>query len=66
MSNLNNITEGQAEVRPVHLSRPAPGIIAALFCGYLKTTGTASAAARPSHSITQAEAVSFYVNSRKE
>jgi MFS family permease len=35
MSNLNNITGGQAEVRPVHLSRPAPGIITALFCGYL-------------------------------
>ena len=35
MSNLNNTTGGQAEVRPVHLSRPAPGIITALFCGYL-------------------------------
>src|ERR1700685_3532987 len=34
MSNLNNTTGGQAEVRPVHLSRPAPGIITALFCGY--------------------------------
>jgi MFS family permease len=30
---LNNV--GQAEPAPVHLSRPAPGIIAALFCGYL-------------------------------
>jgi len=25
----------QSEAAPVHLSRPAPGIIAALFCGYL-------------------------------
>jgi MFS family permease len=25
----------RAEVAPVHLSHPAPGIIAALFCGYL-------------------------------
>jgi MFS family permease len=25
----------RAEAAPVHLSRPAPGIIAALFCGYL-------------------------------
>jgi MFS family permease len=26
---------GRADAPPVHLSRPAPGIIAALFCGYL-------------------------------
>jgi MFS family permease len=26
---------GQSEAAPVHLPRPAPGIIAALFCGYL-------------------------------
>src|SRR5271154_2490563 len=26
---------GQPEAAPVQLSRPAPGIIAALFCGYL-------------------------------
>jgi len=25
----------QVEAEPIHLSRPAPGIIAALFCGYL-------------------------------
>ena len=25
----------RSEAAPVHLSRPAPGIIAALFCGYL-------------------------------
>lgn len=30
---LNNV--GQTQPAPVHLSRPAPGIIAALFCGYL-------------------------------
>jgi len=30
---VNNVN--QAEPAPVHLSRPAPGIIAALFCGYL-------------------------------
>jgi len=35
MSNLNNTSGGQPEARPVHLSRPAPGIITALFCGYL-------------------------------
>src|ERR1700684_2833951 len=27
--------ESRAEAPPVYLSRPAPGIIAALFCGYL-------------------------------
>jgi MFS family permease len=35
MSNLNNTFWGQPEARPVHLSRPALGIITALFCGYL-------------------------------
>jgi len=35
MTNLNTISLVQPETRPVHLSRPAPGIIAALFCGYL-------------------------------
>jgi len=35
MSALTVNGASQAEAAPVHLSRPAPGIIAALFCGYL-------------------------------
>jgi MFS family permease len=35
MSVLVAKGEGRSEPPPVHLSRPAPGIIAALFCGYL-------------------------------
>ena len=35
MSALAVKIAGQAEAPPVYLSRPAPGIIAALFCGYL-------------------------------
>jgi MFS family permease len=35
MSALTVNGVSQAEAAPVHLSRPAPGIIAALFCGYL-------------------------------
>jgi MFS family permease len=35
MSALTVNDVSQAEAAPVHLSRPAPGIIAALFCGYL-------------------------------
>jgi MFS family permease len=35
MSALTVNGVSQAEPAPVHLSRPAPGIIAALFCGYL-------------------------------
>jgi MFS family permease len=30
---VNDLSPAEAE--PVHLSRPAPGIIATLFCGYL-------------------------------
>jgi MFS family permease len=35
MSALTVNAVSHAEPAPVHLSRPAPGIIAALFCGYL-------------------------------
>ena len=35
MSALVAKVVNQSEATPVHLSRPAPGIIAALFCGYL-------------------------------
>ena len=35
MSALAVKTANLSEAAPVHLSRPAPGIIAALFCGYL-------------------------------
>src|SRR6202044_3459385 len=35
MSTLVANRASRSEVPPVHLSRPAPGIIAALFCGYL-------------------------------
>jgi MFS family permease len=35
MSALTVNGVSHAEAAPVHLSRPAPGIIAALFCGYL-------------------------------
>jgi MFS family permease len=35
MSALTVNAVGQVQPAPVHLSRPAPGIIAALFCGYL-------------------------------
>src|SRR5271154_453788 len=35
MSRLTVDGLSRAEPAPVHLSRPAPGIIAALFCGYL-------------------------------
>ncbi len=35
MSALAVAGVSRAEVAPVHLSRPAPGIVAALFCGYL-------------------------------
>jgi MFS family permease len=35
MSALAVKTASLSEAAPVHLSRPAPGIIAALFCGYL-------------------------------
>src|SRR5471030_400468 len=35
MSALVMDDASQAEASPVYLSRPAPGIIAALFCGYL-------------------------------
>jgi MFS family permease len=35
MSALAVKTARLSEAAPVHLSRPAPGIIAALFCGYL-------------------------------
>src|SRR5271168_1177412 len=34
MSRLTVDGVSRAEAAPVHLSRPAPGIIAALFCGY--------------------------------
>ena len=35
MSARDFIAVSRPEAPPVHLSRPAPGIIAALFCGYL-------------------------------
>ena len=35
MSALVATEEGRSAVVPNHLSRPAPGVIAALFCGYL-------------------------------
>ena len=35
MSALEATEVSRPEAAPVHLSRPAPGIIAALFCGYL-------------------------------
>jgi len=35
MSALVAKGRSRSEAAPVHLSRPAPGIIAALFCGYL-------------------------------
>src|SRR6202161_1144070 len=35
MSALAANGVGRSEAAPIHLSRPAPGIIAALFCGYL-------------------------------
>src|SRR5271154_3833660 len=35
MSRLTVDGLSRAEPAPVHLSRPAPGVIAALFCGYL-------------------------------
>ena len=35
MSALTSNGAGQPDAASVHLSRPAPGIIAALFCGYL-------------------------------
>jgi MFS family permease len=35
MSTIAVKGETRAEAPPIHLSRPAPGIIAALFCGYL-------------------------------
>src|SRR5271167_1998965 len=35
MSRLTVDGVSRAEAPPVHLSRPAPGIIAALLCGYL-------------------------------
>ena len=35
MSTLAVTEAGRSEAAPMHLSRPAPGIIAALFCGYL-------------------------------
>jgi MFS family permease len=35
MSALEATEVSRPEAAPIHLSRPAPGIIAALFCGYL-------------------------------
>jgi MFS family permease len=35
MSALEATDVSRPEAAPIHLSRPAPGIIAALFCGYL-------------------------------
>ena len=35
MSALTSIGASRSDAAPVYLSRPAPGIIAALFCGYL-------------------------------
>ena len=35
MSALTSNGASESDAAPVHLSRPAPGIIAALFCGYL-------------------------------
>ena len=35
MSTLSETEGARSEVAPTHLSHPAPGIIAALFCGYL-------------------------------
>jgi hypothetical protein len=35
MSALEATEVSRPESAPIHLSRPAPGIIAALFCGYL-------------------------------
>src|ERR1700722_5445355 len=35
MSALAANDVSRPEAAPIHLSRPAPGIIAALFCGYL-------------------------------
>ena len=35
MSAIAAKAASQSEAPPVHLSRPAPGVIAALFCGYL-------------------------------
>src|SRR3984957_3785999 len=35
MSALTSNLASRPDAAPVHLTRPAPGIIAALFCGYL-------------------------------